>query len=174
MSTATTAPAGRVVTGHGLRVALAAGCVALVLALVGADPQGRLTVPSAVLGLALVTWVVRQPGSPAPTVLLLLAVVVAVDSGPAPGPLLVVQAALAHGVHLLASLCAVGPAATRYEPAALLPSLRRWAVAQLLCAPVVLVAWLAPDPAPGMDVVAGLLLAALVGGLVALALRSRA
>jgi hypothetical protein len=165
---------GPEVSGTALRVVLAAAGAALVLSVVGAAPEGRLTAGSLVLGTALLTWVAASPASPAPTALLLLALVVAVDTGPASGPLLLVQGALACAVHLLAALCALGPRETRYEAAALAPSLRRWGLAQAVCAPVVLAAWLAPrGGVAGADVAAGLLGLALVAGLAALALRRR-
>lgn len=154
-----------------LRGLLAGACVALLAAVVAASPQGRVGWWSLVLGTALVAWVVASPASPAPTVLLLLAAVVVLDTGPAGWPLLVVQAACLSGVHLLASLCALVPRGGVWEEAALVPALRRWIVVQGACVPVAVAAAVVSPGSlgTGLEVLAGVVALALVAGVVALA-----
>lgn len=163
----------RLVPGVVVRALLAGACVALLVSVVAVAPAGRATLPSVLLGGALLAWVVASPGSSAPTVLLLLAVAVVLDAGVPPWPLLVVQAACLSAVHVLASLCALAPVGVRWEAAALVPALRRWALVQAGVLPVVVAAAvLAPAVGrlgPGLDAAAGVLGLVLVGGLVALA-----
>jgi hypothetical protein len=89
---------------------------------------------------------------------------------------LAMQAALLSGVHVLAALCSLAPLGAEWEGAALAPALRRWLVAQALCVPAVLLAWLLSRGGlgGGLDVAAGALSLATVAALIALALRRRA
>lgn len=157
--------------GLTLRALLAGTSLALFVALVAPAPPGRTTWPSVLVVAALVVWTVLSPASPAPTVLLVLALVVALDTGPAAWPLLLVQAALLSAVHVLASLAALLPRRATWEVAVLLPTLRRWALVQVACLPVLVVAGLGVGAAagPGLEVVAGVLTLLVVTGLAVIA-----
>lgn len=150
-----------------LRALLAGTSTALFLALVAPAPDGRATWPSALVGAGLVAWTVTSPASPAPTVLLVLALVVVLDTGPSPWPLLVVQAALLSAVHVLSSLTALLPRGATWEVAVLLPAVRRWALVQVACLPVLVVAGMdvGAPAGPGLEVAAGVLTLLVVGGL---------
>jgi hypothetical protein len=161
------------VRGTSLRALLAGASVALLVSVVAPSASGRLGWTSLVAGAALVAWVVASPGSMAPTGLLLLVLVVALDAGPPPAAVLAVQGACLSGVHLLAALAALAPPGAHWEVAAVRPTLRRWLVAQVLAAPVVALAVLAPghDLGAGLDVAGGVVLVALAAYLLVLALR---
>jgi hypothetical protein len=159
------------VSAAALRGLLGGASVALLVSLVAVSPAGRTAWTSALVGAALVAWVVVSPGSPAPTVLVLVGLLMALDAGPAPWPLLVVQAACLSGDHLLASLCALTGRTAEWEVAALVPPARRWLVAQGVCVPLALLAAAVPREGlgPGLDVAGGVLVLGVVGGLLALA-----
>ena len=154
-----------------LRALLAGTSLALFVALVAPASPGRATWPSVLVVLALVAWTVVSPASPAPTVLLVLALVVVLDTGGPAWPLLVVQAGLLSAVHVLASLAALLPRGATWEVAVLLPALRRWALVQVACLPVLVVAGLDVGAAagPGLEVAAGVLTLLLVAGLAVIA-----
>jgi len=158
-----------------VRGLLALAGVALLVAVVAPSAEGRTAWTSLLAGVALVAWVTASPTSPAPTILLLLALVVLLDAGPPPWPLLVVQAACLSAVHLLAALCGAAPPSARWETAALTPVLRRWLVVQACCLPLLVLAGVASSlgRGPGLEVAAGLLVLVVAGGLVALARRRR-
>lgn len=167
----TTAGSAVTVPAVALRSLLAGAGAVLLASVVAASPAGRTPLTSLVLGAALVGWVVASPGSPAPSGLLLLALVVVLDTGPAPWPLLLVQGAAMSAVHVLAAVCALTPVRARWELAALLPVLRRWLLAVTVSLPVVTLVAVGPTvgSAAGLDVAAGLLALAGVSGLLALA-----
>lgn len=165
------------VTGWHLRGLLLVCVLSAVAMVVRGEVPERLGMVSLVGTVLLVAATVLLPGSLAPTALL-VAVGLAVLGRAEPSLLgLVVVAALMHAVHLLCGICALGPPATRFELAALLPTARRWALAQAVALPVVLAVWWARSDQRGAgvseatEVWAGVLTAVLLFGAVALARR---
>ncbi len=75
------------------------------------------------------------PTSPLPTMLALLTALMVLDA-PLPLWLLLPIGALVHAVHVGASWCAVVEPRAQLEVRVLRPSLRRWALTQLLLLPV--------------------------------------
>ncbi len=137
----------RVLTGLQLRVGVAALAVLAMLAVVLVG-GGGLRLLSTAVGVALIVGMVVSPTSPLPTMFVLAVALVMLDAGPSPWLALPVGALL-HAVHVGAAWCAVVQPRGQVEPAALVPSLRRWGLTQLLCLPaaaVVLV--LAGSPGP--------------------------
>ncbi|GAB2691276.1 hypothetical protein [Thalassiella azotivora] len=170
-----TRPDARRLTGLHLRALLATTAVlALLVALTGApEPLDPWTL---VLSTLIVAGTTLAPASLVPTAFLLLVAAGVLFRGDAGPVQLVLLAALLHAVHLLASLCALGTPRTAYEPAALVPSLRRWALAQVVVLPVAVTAALVADDAAGglpdaVLVAAGLGALAVVVGTVALGRR---
>lgn len=128
------AVARRPLPGHLVRLLLAAATAVLLLSAFGG---GLLATP---LRLALVAGLVGLaagfPASPAPAVAAVVAVVAFAAVGPGIGVQLVVVASLLHTVHMLAGLAEAVPARAVVELPAVLPTLGRWARAQLLTVPV--------------------------------------
>jgi hypothetical protein len=141
------------VPGWSLRAAVMVTGLGLAAALV----LGRgVPLPSMLLGLAVVTAAAARPGTSAPGLLLLCAVLAELfnGTGQITGRSLL-QVALLHAVHLLASLAAVVPAEARVELAALRPTLRRYVVVQAAVLPVAGAAAIAPaGPVPAWLLVA--------------------
>ncbi len=128
-------PPGPVVSGVQLR--LVVGTLALALLLVvtlgaGADRLGPVT---GAIVLAVAIGAAVLPTSPLPTVLALVVGLMVLDA-PVPAWLVLPAGALLHAVHVGASWCAVVAPRAQLEARVLLPSLRRWALTQLLLLPV--------------------------------------
>lgn len=126
---------GPTVSGLVLRVGVAAvGLVAVLVVVLAAGGGGLRVLAVLLLGL-LVAGMVALPVSPLPTVFVVVAALVVLD---AQVPLWVVVpvGGLLHAVHVGVAWCAVVPPGARVERRALLPSARRWALAQALCLPV--------------------------------------
>ncbi|MFP5347994.1 MAG: hypothetical protein ACLGIA_13330 [Actinomycetes bacterium] len=168
----------REVTGWHLRAGLLACALLAVAVSVGGETSERLGLVSVVGTGLLVLGAVVLPGTAFPTALLVVLCLPLLDRPEPSLPGLVALAALLHAVHLLAALCALGPPQTRFAVAALLASLRRWAVSQVLALPVVVAVWWVAGSgvrqsgvADAVEVGAGVLAAVLVFGTVALARR---
>lgn len=118
-----------------LRVAVAAAGLAAVLVVVLAAGGGGLRVLALLVLGVLVVGMVALPVSPLPTVFVVVAALVVLD---AQVPLWVVVpvGGLLHAVHVGVAWCAVVPPGSRVERRALLPSARRWLLAQALCLPI--------------------------------------
>ncbi len=171
---ATAGPGPATVGGAALRVVLAGAVVTAVALLVVADPASRVTPWAVLVAGLLLAAVVAAPGSGATTIVLLLLAVLVLDSDP--GLLLLPVAALVHLVHVLAAVAGLGPAATRFEIAALVPTARRYALAQVAVLPVLAVALLVPRGGglpPALEVLAALAAAVLVAVVLVLAGRCR-
>lgn len=124
-----------VVTGLQLRLVVGALAVALLLtASIGAG-EDRLRLVTGAVALVVAVGVAASPTSPLPT---LFSAVIALMLLDAPVPLWLVlpAGALLHAVHVGASWCAVVTPRAQVELVVLLPSLRRWALTQLLLVPV--------------------------------------
>lgn len=131
----------RQLSGWQLRALLAATTALAVATAVGGETAERLG-PLSVLGtLALVLGMLALPGTAMTTAFLLVLGLAVLDRADPWLPQLVALAALLHAVHLLAGLCALGPPSTRFDVAALVPTLRRWALAQPASLPVVAAVW---------------------------------
>jgi len=139
-------PSGRLLSGIQLRLLACAAVVLAATVSVAGDAGTRLAPLSVLGGLVVVAGTALAPTTPFPTLGLLLLAGVVVDRGP-PLWLIMVIAGLLHAVHLLASWCAAVPPAARMQAVALLPTVRRWALAQVLTVPVAAgVALTAGDP----------------------------
>lgn len=169
---------GRELSGWLLRgVLLCVSLMAVALAVQG-ETSSRLGTVSVVGTVVVLVGTVLLPASLAPGVLIAVLALTVLDRDPAPLAVLVSMAALAHAIHLLAGLCALGPPSTRYRVAGLVPTARRWAVAQAAALPVVVVAWWAAGAASRgagvgdrVEVGAGVAALLLLAGLVVLARR---
>lgn len=126
----------RVLTGSNLRALLAVCCLLAVAVVVAGETSQRLSTWSIVLTAVLVAGTVLLPGTAFPTAFLVVVVLATMDRVDPSALRLLSTAALLHAVHLLAGLCALGPRTTRFARAALAPTLRRWALAQLVALPV--------------------------------------
>jgi hypothetical protein len=154
---------GWTVDGHapravvsGLQLRLVVGTLAVALLLVvslgaGEDSLGPVT---GAVALAVAVGAVVSPTSPLPTVLALVVGLMALDA-PLPAWLVLPVGALLHAVHVGASWCAVVAPRAQVEGRVLLPSLRRWALTQLLLLPVAAVL-LAGPTLRDLGLVAGL------------------
>lgn len=121
----------------GLQLRLVVGTLAVALLLVvslgaGEDSLGPVT---GAVALAVALGAVVSPTSPLPTVLALVVGLMVLDA-PVPAWLVLPVGALLHAVHVGASWCAVVAPRAQVEGKVLLPSLRRWALTQLLLLPV--------------------------------------
>lgn len=171
--------AGGQVPGWWLRAILLLVCLLAVAVVVQGEAAQRLG-PVSVIGAALViAGTVLLPGTAMTTAFLVVLAAAVLDRQDPSVVRVVLAASLLHAVHLLAALCALGPPSTRYDVAGLLPSARRWAVAQVVALPVAVGAGLAGRvglPAglagPAVPAAAGLLAVVLVFGTVALARRA--
>lgn len=168
----------REVTGWHLRAGLLV-CALLAVAVAVAGETSQRLGPVSVVGTALlVLGTVLLPGTAFPTAFLVVLCLPVLDRSEPSLLGLVVLAALLHAVHVLAALCALGPPPTRFVVTVLLPSLRRWAVSQVLALPVVVAVWWAATSGvrrsgvtDAVEVGAGVLAAVLVFGTIALARR---
>lgn len=123
------------VSGVVLRAAVAAVALVAVLVVVLAAGGGGLRALAVLLLALLVAGTVALPVSPLPTVFVVVAALVVLD-GQVPLWVVVPVGGLLHAVHVGIAWCAVVPPGSRVERRALLPSVRRWALAQALCLPV--------------------------------------
>jgi hypothetical protein len=130
-------PLGRLVSGWQLRALTAATVVLAGVLAVAGDAGTRLGPLSLVAGMVVVAGTALVPTTAAPTLGLLVIVGVVVDRSP-PLAVVVVLAGLLHAVHLSASWCAAVPPSARLPVVALVPTVRRWALSQVLAGPVVL------------------------------------
>lgn len=126
---------GPTVSGVALRAAVAAVGLLSVLVVVVAAGGGGLRALAVLLLALLVAGMVVLPVSPLPTVFVVVAALVVLD-GQVPLWVVVPVGGLLHAVHVGVAWCAVVPPRARVERRALLPSVRRWALAQVLCLPV--------------------------------------
>jgi hypothetical protein len=150
------------VSGLVLRAVVGALGLVAVLGVVLAAGGGGLRVLAVVLLLVLVVGMLALPVSPLPTVFVVVAALVVLDAQ-VPLWLVVPVGGLLHAVHVGVAWCAVVPPGGRVERAALVPSVRRWALAQVLCLPVALgSALVAPGGLDGAWAQAGTAVAALV------------
>ncbi len=139
-----------VLTGLQLRAGVAALAVLAMLAAVLPGGGSGLRLLSTAVGVALVVGMVVSPTSPLPTMFVLAVALVMLDAGPRPWLALPVGALL-HAVHVGVAWCAVVEVRGQVEPAALAPSVRRWALTQLLCLPAAAVV-LVLAGSPGLPV----------------------
>lgn len=140
--------------------------------------QDRLRLVTGAVALAIAVGAAASPTSPLPTLFVLVIALMVLDA-PIPAWLVPPVGALLHAVHVGASWCAVVGPRAQVQARVLLPSLRRWALTQLLLLPVavLLVAgpWLrelgGPDGLSGYaSALAGVVLAGLGVVLVVLTL----
>lgn len=126
---------GLVVTGTQLRLVVGTLAVALLLLVSLGAGEDRLGPVTGAVALALAVGAAASPTSPLPTVLALVVGLMVLDA-PVPVWLVLPAGALLHAVHVGASWCAVVAPRAQLEARVLLPSLRRWALTQLLLVPV--------------------------------------
>ena len=128
---------GRLVSGAGLRAATAWLVLVAAVVAVAGDSAGRFAPLSVLAGVLVLAGTALAPTTPVPTLGLLALAAVVVDRD-LPLWHVVLLAGLLHAVHLLVAWCAAVPVGARLPVSALGPTVRRWALAQLLALPVAL------------------------------------
>ena len=129
-----TAPARALPSGGAwLRIVLLLACVLVMMNLFVHGQQGGQIVLQWIVAVFMTLWVVRRPGSSAPVVLLLLALVVRIFlATPVLDGRLIALVLLLPLVHQLSALAAVVPLRSAVQWPALMPSIVRYLGAGLV------------------------------------------